>query len=67
MKDNVEDNYGSPLCHTRHFLSDCWFQIFPVPKELKWNKVKKFLESFKNKSIRKSIIADEMLLEYYAA
>ena len=34
MKHNV-DNYGCPLCHKRHFLSDRRLEGFPVPKELK--------------------------------
>lgn len=66
MKENV-DNSGRPLCHTRHFLSDYRFQSFPVSEELKWNKVETFLESYRNTSIMKNIIAYDRLSEYYAA
>ena len=66
MKHNV-DNYGCPLCHTRHFLSDRRLEGFPVPKELKWNKIKPFLESYRSRSIMKSIIADKRLSEYCTA
>ena len=34
MKRNV-DNYGCPLRHSRHFLSDRRLEGFSVPKELK--------------------------------
>ena len=66
MKHSVE-NYGFPLCHICHFLSDRGLEGFPVPKEFIRNEVKPFSESYRGRSIMKSIIADERLSEYCKA
>ena len=66
MKHSVE-NYGCPLCHICHLLSDRGWEGFPVPKEFKRNEFKPFSESYRGRSIIKSIIADERLSEYCTA